>query len=347
MKICLIADTHFGIKNDNLVFQKYFQKFYEDLFFPYIENNNIKTVVHLGDLVDRRKFVNYVTLSNIRTDFILQLHNYGIDTHVLVGNHDTYYRNTNRVNAISELLGNLSFVSIYDKPEDVNLGGLDICMMPWICLENFDECMEKIKTTTSQVLMGHLELQGFLMQKGVYSENGLTKEDFKNFDVVYSGHFHYKSSLDGICYLGSPYELSWADFEVDKGFHIFDTETRELEFIKNPYRLFHKIYYDETIDYTNHDLSYYTDTYIKLLVKNKTDAYAFDKFLNRLYEVSPQDINIIEESELFFEGDDSVYEAEDTLTILSKYIDGLSIDLDKSVLDGLLKNIYTEAVDII
>ena len=244
------------------------------------------------------------------------------------------------------MLGDLSFVSIYDKPEDVNLGGLDICMMPWICLENFDECMEKIKTTTSQVLMGHLELQGFLMQKGVYSENGLTKEDFKNFDVVYSGHFHYKSSLDGICYLGSPYELSWADFEVDKGFHIFDTETRELEFIKNPYRLFHKIYYDETIDYSNHDLSYYTDTYIKLLVKNKTDAYAFDKFLNRLYEVSPQDINVIEESELFFEGDESVYEAEDTLTILSKYVDGLSIDLDKSVLDGLLRNIYSEAADI-
>ena len=93
-------------------------------------------------------------------------------------------------------------------------------------------------------------------------------------------------------------------------------------------------------------MSYYTDTYIKLLVKNKTDAYAFDKFLNRLYEVSPQDINVIEESELFFEGDESVYEAEDTLTILSKYVDGLSIDLDKSVLDGLLRNIYSEAADI-
>ena len=347
MKICLITDTHFGIKNDNLVFQKYFQKFYDKVFFPYIEDNNIKTVIHLGDLVDRRKFVNYVTLSNLRSNFIFRLQDCGIDTHVIVGNHDTYYRNTNRINAINELLGDLSFVSIYNEPRDVNIGGLDICMMPWICSENFDQCMKVLRNTSSQVLMGHLELQGFLMQKGVYSESGLTKEDFKNFDVVYSGHFHYKSSLDSICYLGSPYELSWSDFEVAKGFHIFDTETRELEFIKNPYRLYHKIYYDEEIDYSNHDLSYYTDAYIKLIVKNKTDAYAFDKFINTLYVVSPQDISIIEESELFFEGDESVYEAEDTLTILSKYVDGLSIDLDKVVLDGLLRNIYSEAVDII
>ena len=106
-------------------------------------------------------------------------------------------------------------------------------------------------------------------------------------------------------------------------------------------------FYDGTIDYTNHDLSYYTDTYIKLIVKNKTDAYLFDKFVNSLYEVSPQDINIIEESELFLEDDETISEAEDTLTILSKYVGGLSIDLDKSTLDGLLRNIYSEAVDII
>ena len=31
-----------------------------------------------------------------------------------------------------------------------------------------------------------------------------------------------------------------------RGFHIlFDTETRELEFIQNPYEMFHKIYYDD------------------------------------------------------------------------------------------------------
>ena len=346
MKICLITDTHFGVKNDNLVMQKYFQMFYSGIFFPYLEDNNIKTVIHLGDLVDRRKFVNYVTLSNIRSNFIHRLQAMGIDTHVIVGNHDTYYRNTTKVNSIRELLGDLSFVNIYDEPKDINIGGLDICMMPWICSGNFDQCMKVLRNTKSQVLMGHLELQGFLMQKGVYSESGLTKEDFKNFDLVYSGHFHYKSKLDSICYLGSPYELSWSDFEVEKGFHIFDTETRELEFIKNPYRLYHKIYYDEEVDYSNHDLSYYTDTYIKLIVKNKTDAYAFDKFVNTLYNVSPQDISIIEESEMLFEDDESIDQAEDTLTLLSKYVEGLSIDLDKSVLDGLLRNIYSEAVDI-
>ena len=103
MKIALITDTHFGARNDSQIFTDHFMKFYNDIFFPYLEENDIKTLIHLGDLVDRRKYINYVTLNSIRRDFIFRLGDMGVDTHIIIGNHDTYYKNTNRINAVQEL----------------------------------------------------------------------------------------------------------------------------------------------------------------------------------------------------------------------------------------------------
>ena len=61
MKIALVTDTHFGARNDHDHFNTYFYKFYEDIFFPYLKEHNIKTCIHLGDVMDRRKFVSYKT----------------------------------------------------------------------------------------------------------------------------------------------------------------------------------------------------------------------------------------------------------------------------------------------
>ena len=103
MKIALLNDTHFGARNDSLIFDDYFHKFYDDIFFPYIKEHNIKTLVHLGDIVDRRKFINYKIAHNFRHKFLQRLWSEKIDTHIIIGNHDIYFRNTNKVNAVQEL----------------------------------------------------------------------------------------------------------------------------------------------------------------------------------------------------------------------------------------------------
>ena len=100
MKIALLNDTHFGCRNDSPAFMNYHNRFYDEIFFPYIEKNNIKTLVHLGDVVDRRKFINHNTAHNFREKFWDKIHDLKIDTHIIIGNHDTYYKNTNEVNAI-------------------------------------------------------------------------------------------------------------------------------------------------------------------------------------------------------------------------------------------------------
>ena len=114
MKIALITDTHWGVRNDNIAFMDNSKKFLDEVFFPYLDANNIRTVVHLGDLVDRRKYINMQTATRLRIDFLDKLANRGLDVHMIAGNHDTYFKNTNTVNALRELVvGKYDFI-VYD-----------------------------------------------------------------------------------------------------------------------------------------------------------------------------------------------------------------------------------------
>ena len=240
MKIALITDTHFGARNDSLAFNDYFFEFYEKIFFPYLKDKNITTVVHLGDVMDRRKFVSYRIAKDFRERFVDQFT--GIDFHMIVGNHDTYYKNTNSVNSLQELVdGKHSNITVYPETTEADFDGCKILFVPWINSENMSSTMKMLKTSTAQICMGHLELNGFEMQKGFFMDHGWDKNEFNRFDMVMSGHYHHKSDDGHVYYLGTPYEIYWNDWGDPKGFHVFDTETRQLERIVNPLTIYSKI----------------------------------------------------------------------------------------------------------
>ena len=352
MKIALITDTHFGARNDNVNFNEYFYQFYEGVFFPYLQKHNIKTCIHLGDCFDRRKYVSYKTAKDFRERFILPFNVLGIDLHMLVGNHDIYYKNTSQVNSLTELLGERhKNIHIYEDATEVEFDGLPILLMPWINSTNEIYAEGIIDETKADVCMGHLEINGFQMNKSViHSHGGKEKEFFRKFDTVMSGHFHHKSDDGQIYYLGTPYEIYWNDFEDPKGFHIYDTETKTLERIVNPFTIYEKIYYDDTKEnYLEHDVSKYQNKYVKLIVVNKKDLYQFDQFLDKLYQADAFDIKIVEDfSDLDAStvSDDIVNNTEDTVTLLNKYIDDLSIDLSKDRLKDQMRSLYVEAQDL-
>ena len=350
MKLAIITDTHFGARNDNQNFSDYFYKFYDDIFFPTLVDRDIKTVIHMGDVMDRRKYVSYKTATDFRQKFIEKFEELNIDLHITIGNHDTYYKNTSEVNSMTELLNN-SQISVYTDPEVVEFDGLPILLMPWINTNNYDKSIRALKQSKADTLMGHLEVNGFAMNaNAMVCDGGWDKDAFKRFDTVFSGHFHHKSDDGQIYYLGTPYEIYWNDCDDPKGFHIYDTETRELERIVNPYRLFKKIYYDDSDkDWTEVSVDEYKETYVKLIVVNKKDLYGFDQFVDRLLKADAYEVKIVEDfSELDASNvsDDIVENAEDTMTLLERYIDDLSIDLDKKRLKNTMKSLYNEAQDL-
>ena len=351
MKIAIINDTHFGARNDNSHFNEYFYQFYEGVFFPYLQQHNIKTCIHLGDLMDRRKFVSYKTAKDFRERFILPFNTLKIDLHIMIGNHDTFYKNTNDVNSVVELLGGRhKNIKIYSEAEEVEFDGTKILFLPWINNQNLIYSEGMIDETTAQICMGHLEIAGFEMMKGMKNEHGLSKELFQKFDTVFSGHFHHKSDDGQIYYLGAPYEIYWNDCDDKKGFHIFDTETRSLERIVNPFTIHKKIYYDDTQNnYSNYNFKDCRDKFIKLIVVNKKDLFQFDQFVDKLLKADSHEVKIIEDfSDLGANtvSDDIVENTEDTMTLLSKYIKELDTSLDKDRLINYQRQLYTEAQDL-
>jgi DNA repair exonuclease SbcCD nuclease subunit len=348
LKVAIITDQHFGARNDSIAFLDFFEKFYDNTFFPILDANNITTVLVLGDTFDRRKYVNFYALDRAKKMFFDKLEERGIRVHMLAGNHDTYYKNTNEVNSPDLLLTEYNNIDVISKPETIVINGTSICMMPWICPENYQESIDHIKNTKAEICMGHFEISGFAMYRGMESHDGLAKETFEKFDLVFSGHYHHRSSDKHIHYLGNPYELTWQDYNDPRGFHLFDLDTRGLEFVVNPYRMFERIEYnDKEQEPTDLDVIDLEKKYVKLVVVNKTDFYKFDKFIQKLYNKGCHEIKIIEDMTEFQDGEiGEEINLEDTLSVLSHYVDSIETDVDKEQIKTYMRTLYTEAVNI-
>jgi len=213
--------------------------------------------------------------------------------------------------------------------------------------------MQTLKETETSICMGHFEIAGFTMHRGMTSEEGLSRDLFRKFEFTFSGHYHHKSDANDIYYLGNPYQLTWQDYGDPRGFHLFELDSKELTFIQNPNTMFNRVIYDdksETIkEINNKDVSAYTNTYVKVVVVNKTNPYLFDQFMNKLYNVNPIDITIVEDTIDLTEGvdDDRIDEAEDTITIINKYVDTLDNEgIDNNKLKTMMRELYVEALNL-
>jgi hypothetical protein len=128
---------------------------------------------------------------------------------------------------------------------------------------------------------------------------------------------------------------------------LFDLERRELEFIPNPNTMFERLEYDDKeCDPIDLDLVDLTGKYVKLVVVNKTDYYKFDKFIQKLYNKGCYEIKIIEDFSEFEEGQiNEEINLEDTVSVLSNYVDSIETDVDKEQIKTFMRTLYTEAVN--
>lgn len=346
MLIGIITDTHWGIRGNNELFHDNNKLFLENVFFPTLDKENITTVIHLGDLVDKRKDINFNTANRLRNDFLEPLNNREIDTHIIVGNHDCYYKNTNSLNALNELVGNhYNKIRYYNDVDEITIDGDKILLVPWICDENREKTFNRIGRTDAKICMGHLELVGFQMYKGSFSIEGDDPKDFNKFDIVLSGHYHHRSNSDNIYYLGSHSEFTWADYNDARGFHIFDTKTKKLRFIKNPYTVFKKIFFKNN-EQNNEDLNV-KNCIVKVIVQSKENSYNFDKFIDDLEKQNPVELQIIEDQITINENNDLINEAESTIDIFKKYIKTNEFNnVDKHHLEKIIIELYHESLSL-
>jgi DNA repair exonuclease SbcCD nuclease subunit len=352
MKIIFIGDLHLGARSGSSHFCKYFNKFFSDVLYPYMIEHGIKDIVQLGDFFDSRTNLSLKAFHYCKPEWLDPLIANGIHMHVLIGNHDITLRESLEINSPSSLLqeyvksGNLT---IHDKPTQIQYDNCSIDVIPWICKENEDEVMRFInRPKVSDLCVGHFEISGFQMYRGVDSHGGMSPETFQRYERTLSGHYHTRSFSEvyNIEYIGTPYEITWSDCNDPRGFTVFDTETRRFEFIQNPNVMFRKLYYN---DGCGVDLKKLDGKFVKLIVEKKSSLYQFDNFLTNLRTIEFYDLSIVEntDTENLMNGEvDENIEVEDTLSIISSYVDKLETTVDKNKIKSYLQSLYNESLTV-
>ena len=346
MKIAIISDTHFGHKNDSLFFLEESLKFFEEQFFPYLHQNNIKDVIHMGDLMDPRKYVNFNTLHQVKDRFIRFFADNNINLHITLGNHDTFYKNTNFINSINELFGDSKNIILYDKPTELQFDTLKIGIVPWITNDNENDCLDFLQTTSASILIGHFEINGFEVVTNIRHSSGSDSEMFSKFDKVLSGHFHLRQSKQNIHYLGTQYELSFGDVNSKKGFSILDTDTRELEFIENTRKIFNIIRYDDVNGFEKPDANKIRNTHVKVIVLNKKKPKIFDMLMDALSTCELQELTVVEDFENNDNEESEVDITQDTISIIASEIDMNENITNKDRIKMIIKELYMESMTL-
>lgn len=342
-KVVLLADLHVGARNANKTVEHWQQRFFDEVFFPYLEDNGIKRVIQLGDLYDNRRFLPINAVSWFNEKVIKRLSDLDVRMDAIIGNHDVFYKHTNTPNSPELMLSHYDHINIYTKPSVVEIDDVSFSLIPWMCRENYDECLTTIKDG-GDICVGHFDIQGFVMHPGAISKEGLHLSDFQGWDTVWSGHYHTQSQNQNVHYLGTPYQMNWSDATTKQGFWVFDTTDRSLEFVENKLRYFHRFYWNDGCDA---DLSNITQGYVKVNVEKKSDFEAFENFIDKINFNSPFELRVIESYEEFNqENVQDLIDLSSTEDLIEEYIDEVASNVSKDNVKQMMLSIYQEAMSI-
>lgn len=362
--IPFITDTHFGNKSFNKIVFESMMLFFETQFFPWCIKNNVKNVIHCGDLVHNRNMIDLWINQQIKSRFFRFFEDNNINLHILVGNHDLYFKSSMDVNYLAENTNEFKHIHVYDEQEKIQIGKYSFLMIPWVI--NTKEFKFK---ETADICCGHFETIGFKMTSSMYADDGFQTEDFDQFKLTFSGHFHIKSKKKNVRYIGTQYPITWNDYGETKGFYTL-AEDYKVKYIENKVNpKFLKIYYseldgkyeinvaglkkrslvpislDEAIELTKNN-------YCKLIIKNVEHQALMDSFYQSLvtvsrdaYKIEIVDSNEIIESFDVSEIEEQIQEETDIETTVSSYLTGMTFeaDIDKKYLINMFQELYKES----
>jgi len=350
MKVGVVTDQHFGMRKGSRIFHEYFQKFYEDIFFPTLEREGITTLIDMGDTFDNRRSIDLWSLEWAKKNYFDRLRDMGVTVYTIVGNHTAYYKNSNSINTIDLLLREYSNMVLIRDYAEYTIGDTKCLFLGWMNEENRPKIKRKIKSCKSKICFGHLELNGYQVYKGFTQSNGASGDSdiFNKFERVYTGHYHTRSNDGKVYYLGNPYEMFWNDCEDKRGFTIWDSDTFEHTPVDNTHRMFYKIYYNDT-PYQTFNATELKGKIVKIIVEKKSKPKQFEKFIDKINQAGVEDLKVIENLDWnhgYIMGEDIDEKEENTISLLNRFVEESEIDLDKDRIKKLIGGLYSKACEV-
>ena len=264
MLFAILGDIHFGVNEEYPAFVDYHINLYKEAI-QEIKKEKIKEVFFLGDFVDDRRSVSWKVLNMLSSNDLIDP---DLNYTMIAGNHDCYYKNTNKLNALRELFGNKPNVRIIDnEPETLHFDGKEFLFIPFMNKENYDSCLTAIRESTADFCFGHFDISGATMMQGIESKSNLKPTDFSHFKHVFSGHFHLSQKINNIYYVGSIGQFDWGDHAKLKRFLFLasngDIGQRILSAI-----IFDKININNEFTFPK-DLSVWNNKFLKIYINRK------------------------------------------------------------------------------
>jgi DNA repair exonuclease SbcCD nuclease subunit len=342
MRVAIITDLHWGVRNNNQFFLDRQIDFYYGFFFPYLREQQIEDVWILGDVFENRKQINVQTLNQAKLFF--ETLNSEFKTVCIAGNHDFFYKNTNTIGSLEPILHSLKNIKFIPVRDVVTYGDVNVGFISWISPDIKDDSIRWIQTVEADILCGHFEISSFEIVKGVICHSGFEPSMFERFDSVFSGHFHIRSKSGVINYLGNPYQTNWGESTYEKGFHLLDMDTRELTFIPNPVNNFDVIRYTDDLDIVNFDPTLYQNKIIRIYADTCTNKKKLEMLVERVSKTC-NSVEVIEDKEVLVD-DDGKDTPTDTGQLIRQFLDNCTIEhLDRNILDRMVFSIYQEALE--
>ena len=228
MKVGVITDTHFGVYKGSSVFLESSLRFFRNFLIPELKKRNIDTIFHCGDLFDNRSSLDIKVINEVLKLFREDLKDFKV--YIIVGNHDSVFKNTIEINSV-EVLRGYSNVNVISEPSLIENVGL----VPWIVdKENFESFM---KTNKPEITLGHFEIFGGKFSGAIDKNKEHISPDFfdETTKLVLSGHYHTRSEIKSakcsIHYIGNCYHLDRGDEGEPRGMCILDTETLKIDYV--------------------------------------------------------------------------------------------------------------------
>jgi DNA repair exonuclease SbcCD nuclease subunit len=305
----------------------------------YCGAKDVQQLIILGDFFDNRNYLSVKILDIVKKRII----KHDMDIVLLVGNHDTLYKNTNEVCSPRLMFGMHDNVKVIDKVEELYIDDVKCLMLPWINKENYTKSMAAIKKTDADYCFGHLELAGFEMTSGIKCIKGLNAGLFKKFKAVFTGHFHLVQDVGNIHYLGSFYQTTWTDCGDQKRIYKLE-DGFELTPVPMARPIFKKIYLTKDSKISQEHIDIATDSYVKVYLSYKMTTKE-EKLLSNLSDCAIKSDVI--DLRLLLEEDDSDVANEDFMEIFNGFME-LQEELDPDLKAGvtkLIKKTYSEALE--
>jgi len=269
---------------------------------------------------------------------------------VILGNHDVAFKNTNKVHSLSVLKAAApNNVQVIDEPTSMTIDGQKYALVPWINATNYEGTMQFLSDLDGKediVVAGHFEFEGFKhYANSAPADHGMNTEAFKDFNEVWSGHYHHKSKIGNVRYMGSAFHLNWQDYGDARGFHLYNPG--DLVFVENELCMFIQVGFDEETFKAMTDDEYkvmFEGKFVRLVIDREHTKVALMDTISKINRVKPHNLQISNTYALTEESQDVSNEDLEERTSKStlQYIEDYAAN-ESSAVKALLVDLYNEA----